>query len=248
MRWSKRRPGENYTRLHPDRAGSGVPVSLDAIEREIFAGRLKVGDPLPAETHFAEQFGVNRSTVREGIRLLEQSGLVERNGGKRPASQCRIIWSSPPPPAGRLMLHSVTFRELWEARWCSEPMIAERAARHSTRPAWRELAANIAEMDSGGRADRGRGNGRRRSASSGSTATFTKYWPDRRQSRARFGPRTGHVAVHSGGPDHPAAAERPIAACSMHIAYIFECLRAREPAARATGCASTWTISGAPTK
>ena len=56
----------------------------DAIEKQIFAGRLKVGDPLPAETTLAEQFGVNRSTVREGIRLLEQSGLVERQGGKRP--------------------------------------------------------------------------------------------------------------------------------------------------------------------
>ena len=56
----------------------------DAIEKQIFAGTLRVGDPLPAETLLAEQFGVNRSTVREGIRLLEQSGLVEREGAKRP--------------------------------------------------------------------------------------------------------------------------------------------------------------------
>jgi transposase-like protein len=31
----------------------------------------------------ASQFGVNRSTVRDGIRLLEQSRLVARDGGKR---------------------------------------------------------------------------------------------------------------------------------------------------------------------
>ena len=57
----------------------------EVIEREILEGRLRVGDPLPAELQLAEQLGVNRSTVREGIRLLEKSGLVERNGGKRPA-------------------------------------------------------------------------------------------------------------------------------------------------------------------
>lgn len=31
---------------------------------------------MPAETALAAQFGVNRSTVREGIRSLEQNGLV----------------------------------------------------------------------------------------------------------------------------------------------------------------------------
>ena len=48
----------------------------DAIEGQILSGRLRVGDPLPPEVQLAGQFGVNRSTVREGIRLLEQSGLV----------------------------------------------------------------------------------------------------------------------------------------------------------------------------
>jgi DNA-binding transcriptional MocR family regulator len=38
---------------------------------------------LPPEITLAEQLGVNRSTVREGIRLLEESGLVTRLGGKR---------------------------------------------------------------------------------------------------------------------------------------------------------------------
>ena len=48
----------------------------DAIEKQIFTGTLKVGDPLPAETLLAEQFGVNRSTVREGIRLLVIGGAI----------------------------------------------------------------------------------------------------------------------------------------------------------------------------
>jgi DNA-binding FadR family transcriptional regulator len=39
---------------------------------------------LPTESELARQFGVNRSTVREALRRLESSGLVDRvNGGKR---------------------------------------------------------------------------------------------------------------------------------------------------------------------
>jgi len=73
----------------------------DAIEKQIFAGRLKVGDPLPAETTLAEQFGVNRSTVREGIRLLEQSGLSSDRAASARASRSRTIWNWLHPPAGR---------------------------------------------------------------------------------------------------------------------------------------------------
>lgn len=53
---------------------------FDALEEEILSGRLAEGDSVPTEMALCEQFDVQRSTVREGIRLLEQSGLVVRNG------------------------------------------------------------------------------------------------------------------------------------------------------------------------
>ena len=59
-----------------------------AIERDIISGRLKAGEPLGTEAALVEQFGVNRSTVREGIRLLEHAGLVRRDSSRR-ASRCR---------------------------------------------------------------------------------------------------------------------------------------------------------------
>ena len=55
-------------------------VVADAIEQNILSGRMKVGDRLPSEIQLAKQFGVHRSTVREGLRLLEESGLVARVG------------------------------------------------------------------------------------------------------------------------------------------------------------------------
>jgi DNA-binding FadR family transcriptional regulator len=132
----------------------------DALEREIFAGRLRAGDPLPAETQLAEQLGVNRSTVREGIRLLEQSGLVERNGGKRPRISVPHYLALASSASRALVLHSVTFRELWEASMVLEPSIAHRAARHADARGLAELSANLEEMsgaveriESGGPAD-----------------------------------------------------------------------------------------------
>jgi GntR family transcriptional repressor for pyruvate dehydrogenase complex len=119
----------------------------DAVEREILAGRLRVGDPLPAETQLAEQFQVNRSTVREGIRLLEQSGLVERDGGKRPRISVPHYFDLASSASRALILHSVTFRELWEASMVLEPAIAERATRHIDAAGLADLSANLAAME-----------------------------------------------------------------------------------------------------
>ncbi|MDO8878233.1 MAG: FCD domain-containing protein [Pseudolabrys sp.] len=118
----------------------------DAIERQILAGRLRVGDPLPAEIQLADQFGVNRSTVREGIRLLEQSGLVERDGGKRPRISVPHYLDLASSASRALILHSVTFRELWEASMVLEPAIAEHAARHIDQSGLDELLGNLTAM------------------------------------------------------------------------------------------------------
>jgi GntR family transcriptional repressor for pyruvate dehydrogenase complex len=119
----------------------------EVIEREILEGRLRVGDPLPAELQLAEQLGVNRSTVREGIRLLEKSGLVERNGGKRPRISAPHYLELASSASRALVLHSVTFRELWDASMVLEPSIAERAARNIDDAGLAELAANLERMD-----------------------------------------------------------------------------------------------------
>jgi GntR family transcriptional repressor for pyruvate dehydrogenase complex len=119
----------------------------DAIEGQILSGRLRVGDPLPPEIQLAGQFGVNRSTVREGIRLLEQSGLVARDGGKRPRISSPHFLDLASSASRALILHSVTFRELWDASMIVEPAIAEKAARDMSEKMLAEAATNIAEMD-----------------------------------------------------------------------------------------------------
>ena len=99
----------------------------DALQQAIMQRQLKIGDALPIESSLAEQFGVNRSTVREGIRHLEQQGLVERQGKKlivtRPTSNAVADQMS-----NVLILHDVTFQELWEMEMALEPLAAQLAA------------------------------------------------------------------------------------------------------------------------
>lgn len=119
----------------------------DAIEREIMAGKLRVGDLLPPETQLAQQFRVNRSTVREGIRILEQSGLVEREGGKRPRIAAPDFTDLASSTTRALLLQAATFRELWEASMAVEPGLAEAAADRITDAELAALDANLAEME-----------------------------------------------------------------------------------------------------
>src|SRR5437773_5296000 len=65
--------GEKFDRIN---AIPAYQLVADAIEREILARRIRPGEPIGTEAQLVKQFGVNRSTVREGIRLLEQSGLI----------------------------------------------------------------------------------------------------------------------------------------------------------------------------
>ena len=60
------------------------PVSqtvYEAITSEILAGRFEPGDALPSERTLSEQFAVNRHAIREALKRLQQSGLVEISHG-----------------------------------------------------------------------------------------------------------------------------------------------------------------------
>lgn len=107
-------------------------VVANAIEQGIMSGAIKAGDPLPSETALAEQLGVNRSTVREGIRLLEENGLVRRrDGGKRLFASIPGAQELGRRMSRAMVLHEVTFEELWEIVMVLDPCAAEHAARRA---------------------------------------------------------------------------------------------------------------------
>ncbi len=102
-----------------------------AIEADISARRLMPGDTLPTETELSLQFGLNRSTVREGIRLLEQQGLLERGEGKRLMVRQPDMGDVARRASRGLAFGGVTFREVWEALYMFQPTAARLAAERS---------------------------------------------------------------------------------------------------------------------
>ena len=100
-----------------------------AIETKILARVLKDGDLLPPELELAQQFRVHRSTVREALRQLESAGLVVRPPGAK-----RLLVSRPHADKvasgmrQALVLHEVSFVEVWEAMMVIEPEVAALAA------------------------------------------------------------------------------------------------------------------------
>ena len=101
-----------------------------AIGSRILDRSLREGDRLPPEIELARQFGVNRSTVREALRELESHGLVMRRPGSKLMSVTRPQHIAIAGAVTRgLVMHDVTFMEVWEALTLLEPPIAESAAR-----------------------------------------------------------------------------------------------------------------------
>src|SRR3546814_10339033 len=103
---------EKFARITPVPA---YQIVAEASEREIFAVRLRPGDPIGTEAELVKQFGVNRSTVREGIRLLEHGGLVHRDSSRRLSVGLPHYDRLASRASRALVLHQVTFRELLEA-------------------------------------------------------------------------------------------------------------------------------------
>lgn len=116
----------------------------EAIERTILSGRLRPGDPVGTESELVKQFGVNRSTVREGIRLLERSGLVTREPSRRLAVAVPHYHRLTTRMTRALILQQVTFRELWHTSCALEPATVSLAIDNRTPEDLAALAANLA--------------------------------------------------------------------------------------------------------
>lgn len=124
----------------------------EAIERNILTGRLRPGDPVGTESELVKRFGVNRSTVREGIRLLERSGLVTREASRRLAVSVPHYDRLATRMTRALTLSQVTFRELWENSCAYDPGAVLLAVERRTEADLADLRANLALT----RADAGR--------------------------------------------------------------------------------------------
>lgn len=118
-----------------------------AISARILDRSLGRGTALPSELALAQQFGVNRSTVREALRELESSGLIARGRGTK-----RMVVASPGGDAladrvsQALVLSDVTVEQVWEALMVLEPPAAQSAAQRRSASDLERIDASVARF------------------------------------------------------------------------------------------------------
>lgn len=101
---------------------------VSKLQHQIATGKLKKGDKLPSEPELMQRFGVGRSSIREAIRMLANSGLVKVQQGKGTF----VVMQNGTPIPWYKRLQSSTAKDLHEVRQLLELKIAEKAALNRT--------------------------------------------------------------------------------------------------------------------
>lgn len=120
---------EKFRRIHSIPA---YQLVAEAIEERILTGGIRPGEPIGTEAELVKQFGVNRSTVREGIRLLEHDGIIQRQSNRRLAVSLPHYERLASRTTRAMVLHEVTFRELYEAAMALQLATIEGAVQRAT--------------------------------------------------------------------------------------------------------------------
>lgn len=131
---------EKFRRIHSTPA---YQLVAEAIEKKILSGGIRPGEPIGTEAELVKQFGVNRSTVREGIRLLEHDGIIQRQSNRRLAVSLPHYERLASRTTRAMVLHEVTFRELFEAAMALQLATIEGAALRASPSMVAAMEANV---------------------------------------------------------------------------------------------------------
>lgn len=112
------------------------------LRKSISEGDFQPGERLPAERELAQRFGVARGTLREGLRELEKSGMVERRQG----SGTYVTYDTQSPLLS--IIESVRPLELVDSRLALEPHICRKAVLHATDADFRQAELLLKSMES----------------------------------------------------------------------------------------------------
>jgi DNA-binding FadR family transcriptional regulator len=98
------------------------------LQQQLSLGEYQPGQKLPSEPELMEQFGVGRSTIREAIRILANTGLIKVRQGSGTYAELQTGIAEPLPQR----LRRADARDLDEVRQLLEMKIAEKAALNRT--------------------------------------------------------------------------------------------------------------------
>ena len=128
---------------------SRTQAVVDGLLDDIIAGRLEAGQPLPPEGELAEQFGVSRLTMREGVRLLQAQGVIVAVPGTRHRIAPTEEWTGLDAVVRHAQSAGARERsslEMLEMRMMFETGAAEFAASRRTEEQLEEMRTLLEEM------------------------------------------------------------------------------------------------------
>lgn len=133
--------------FRPARPRRAFDEIIEQVRGMVRSGELRPGDRLPAERALAEQFAVSRNTVREALRMLEISGLIQL---KRGASGGAFIADADTGKVATSMtdmleLGQLSLTDLTEARTWIESTVIRVACERMTDEVFDRLKANVDE-------------------------------------------------------------------------------------------------------
>ena len=112
--------------------GSLVRRAMDAVTAHIADQRLRVGDTLPGEAHFASSLGVSRAVMREAFGALAALRLLDVGNGRRArvgAMDGSVMATS---LTHAISTDQVSVAEIWDVRRTLEQRTAALAAANRT--------------------------------------------------------------------------------------------------------------------
>lgn len=128
--------------------GSLVQTTVQTVTNYIREKRLRVGDTLPGEAHFAQTLGVSRAVMREAFGALAALKLIDVGNGRKPrvgALDGSVIAASLDHAVSTAQ---ITVPEIWDVRRTMEVRTAAlAAANRSDEEAERILALAQAMLD-----------------------------------------------------------------------------------------------------
>jgi GntR family transcriptional repressor for pyruvate dehydrogenase complex len=120
---------------------------VDQIKDAIFQKKLKIGDKLPSERQLMQQFGTSHVTVREALRTLEYSGILEVTRGVDGGAFVRDPHTKYVNNFLRdlFLMGNITVSHLTEVRVVIEPCAAKLASARMKKASLDPIRRNISE-------------------------------------------------------------------------------------------------------
>jgi DNA-binding FadR family transcriptional regulator len=134
--------------LRNERSPRAFEEIITQLENLIVENQFKAGQRLPAERELKKMFRTSRSTIREALRVLEQTGLIEIRVGSRGGSYVKSVRGEQIGLGITQLIRfgQVSFSQITDFRLGVEVTAVQMAVRNATAGDVRSLKTLVAEL------------------------------------------------------------------------------------------------------